>query len=366
MSSSISESQEQNPETSKLEPSTSSFTHKDRLSYVSETKLYTGIRADQWPIVYHPLYNISFCGIEKLHPFDSSKWGRVHAKLIEDGMLSKDQFVEASEASEHDLRVVHTSCYLAALKCPCRVARLVEVAVVAFLPSFVIDRYLLRPFRYHTGGSILAARLALERNWAINLGGGFHHASRSRGGGFCVYADISLALNFLFLNRLIARAMIVDLDAHQGNGYEHDFAGDNRVYIFDMFNYQIYPSDFVAKNAISRSVPLRSGTGDSEYLHQLSRNLSAALGEFSADIIVYNAGTDCLEGDPLGLLSLTLNGIMKRDEIVFHFAEQCHIPIVMLMSGGYMSTSYEVISKSILNLHQKRLISLPGAGLLPL
>uniref|UniRef100_A0A9J2P5T8 Histone deacetylase 11 n=1 Tax=Ascaris lumbricoides TaxID=6252 RepID=A0A9J2P5T8_ASCLU len=353
---------EEHGESSALKSSCSSISRKEKLAYVTETRLYSGIRADQWPIVYHSLYNISFFGIEKLHPFDSAKWGRVYNKLIESGMLTEEQFVQAVEASEHDLRVVHTSCYLASLHCPCRVARLVEVAIVAFLPSFVIDKYLLKPFRYHTaGGSILAARLALERNWAINLGGGFHHASRSRGGGFCVYADISLALNFLFLNRLISRAMIVDLDAHQGNGHEHDFAGDNRVYIFDMFNYQIYPSDFVAKNAISRSVPLRSGTGDTEYLRQLSRNLSAALGEFSADIIIYNAGTDCLEGDPLGLLSLTAAGIIKRDEVVFELAQQCHIPIVMLMSGGYMPNNYDVITRSILNLHQKKLISLPAS-----
>ncbi|MFH4981807.1 hypothetical protein AB6A40_008516 [Gnathostoma spinigerum] len=332
-----------------------------KLNLVARTELYTGIRADQWPIVYNPLYNISFFGVEKLHPFDSFKWGRIYARLIESGMLKENQFVAASEASKTDLRVVHSSAYLYSLTCPCVVARVVEVALVACLPSCIINRYVLRPFRYQTGGSILAARLALERNWAINLGGGFHHASSDRGGGFCVYADITLALRFLFLNKLIERAMIVDLDAHQGNGHEHDFAGDNRVYIFDMFNYQIYPGDYIAKGAISRAIPLRSGTSDTEYLHQLHRNLSAALGEFSADILLYNAGTDCLSNDPLGCLNISPEGIQKRDETVFHLARQYHVPIVMLMSGGYQPNNFEVIAQSIVNLHKKRLIyqSLP-------
>lgn len=93
----------------------------------------------------------------------------------------------------------------------------------------------------------MAAKLALERGLAINIGGGFHHASSRNGGGFCLYADITLAIRFLLIEQLITKAMIVDLDAHQGNGHEHDFLKDDRVYIFDMFNYAIYPGDFKAK-----------------------------------------------------------------------------------------------------------------------
>uniref|UniRef100_A0A0N4U4Q8 Histone deacetylase 11 n=1 Tax=Dracunculus medinensis TaxID=318479 RepID=A0A0N4U4Q8_DRAME len=326
---------------------------------VLSSKLHISIKSDQWPIVYHHFYNISFFGIEKLHPFDSQKWGRVYAKLIESGMIREDQFVLASEATYNDLRVAHAACYLNSLNCSFNVARCVEVFFVAFLPSCIVDRYLLRSFRYQTGGSIMAAKLALERNWAINVGGGFHHASRTRGGGFCVYADITLALKFLFLKHLIKRAMIVDLDAHQGNGHERDFSGDRRVYIFDMFNCQIYPNDKIAREAITRPVPLLIGTSDGEYIQQLLDNLNNALLEFTADIIIYNAGTDCLDGDALGLLSLSAKAVIKRDEIVFGLARQHHIPIVMLTSGGYMRNSYEVIARSILNLHEKRLITCP-------
>ncbi|KAM3717961.1 Histone deacetylase [Dirofilaria immitis] len=323
---------------------------------VQASKLYKKIEQDQLPIVYHPIYNISFCGMERCHPFDSRKWGRVYETLLQSGMFEERQTIMPLEASMDDLRVVHTSIYLSSLRCPCYVAKIIEVTPVAFIPPCIINKILLTPFRYHTGGTILAAKLALTSGWAINIGGGFHHASRSKGGGFCIYADITLALTFLFTNQLISKAMIIDLDAHQGNGHENDFSGDNRVYILDMFNNRIYPNDLRARRAIRRSVHLHIGTQDAEYLFLLSSNLEEVLSEFRPDIIVYNAGTDCLRGDPLGLLSISSKGIRKRDEIVFKMARDRHIPIVMLLSGGYMPNTHRVIAKSILNLHDKNLL----------
>uniref|UniRef100_A0A914WEL3 Histone deacetylase 11 n=1 Tax=Plectus sambesii TaxID=2011161 RepID=A0A914WEL3_9BILA len=252
--------------------------------------------------------------------------------------------------------------YLKSLKCSCIVAGIIEVPPVACLPNCLVDRYALKAFRYHTGGTILAAKLALERTWAINLGGGFHHCSKDRGGGFCVYADITLALEFLFLQDVIHRAMIVDLDAHQGNGHERDFTGDSRVYIFDMFNYQIYPGDFKAKTGISRSVRLRIGATDGEYLRELEKNLTAALGEFPPDLMLYNAGTDCLANDPLGRLDISPEGIMKRDELVFSLARMNQVPIVMVTSGGYQRSNARLIADSILNLHTKKLITAPPSS----
>ncbi|MCP9262809.1 Histone deacetylase 2 [Dirofilaria immitis] len=287
------------------------------------SKLYKKIEQDQLPIVYHPIYNISFCGMERCHPFDSRKWGRVYEALLQSGMFEERQTIMPLEASMDDLRVVHTSIYLSSLRCPCYVAKIIEVTPVAFIPPCIINKILLTPFRYHTGGTILAAKLALTSGWAINIGGGFHHASRSKGGG---------------------------------NGHENDFSGDNRVYILDMFNNRIYPNDLRARRAIRRSVHLHIGTQDAEYLFLLSSNLEEVLSEFRPDIIVYNAGTDCLRGDPLGLLSISSKGIRKRDEIVFKMARDRHIPIVMLLSGGYMPNTHRVIAKSILNLHDKNLL----------
>ncbi|XP_029358772.1 histone deacetylase 11 isoform X3 [Echeneis naucrates] len=282
------------------------------------TELYISIPRTCLPIVYHPDYNITFMGLEKLHPFDSGKWGKVICYLKEEQFIHDGNIVGALEATEEDLLVVHTKHYLNRLK---------------------------------------AGKLAIDRGWAINVGGGFHHCSSDRGGGFCAYADITLAIKFLFERvQGISKATIIDLDAHQGNGHERDFMDDRRVFIMDMYNPYIYPRDEYAKRAIKRKVELEWGTEDFEYLQKVHLHSEGALNEVQPDIIVYNAGTDILDGDPLGGLSISPQGIVKRDEIVFRAARRRGIPILMITSGGYQKKTARIIANSILNLFQQHLI----------
>ncbi|XP_022301246.2 histone deacetylase 11-like isoform X2 [Crassostrea virginica] len=322
-----------------------------------ETSLYQDVKPTQWPIIYSPEYNIGFLGLEKLHPFDAGKWGKVYGFLKEAKMIRDDTTVRAKEATEKDLLVVHTKCYLNTLKWSFHVAQITEVPPVAFLPNFIVQRKVLRPFRYQTGGTILAGKLAQERGWAINIGGGFHHCSANQGGGFCAYADITLSIKFMF-DRLqsISKVLIIDLDAHQGNGHERDFMDDDRVYIMDVYNRGIYPYDGFAKRAIKRKVELSHGTDDEVYLELVDRHTKEALEEFQPDAVVYNAGTDILEGDPLGNLSITAQGIIERDRLVFSHVRSRNIPILMVTSGGYQRSTARIIADSILNLKQLGLI----------
>ncbi|KAL5976647.1 hypothetical protein ACLOJK_020980 [Asimina triloba] len=214
-----------------------------RRNRILSSKLYFNVPPSKAPLIYSPSYNISFLGIEKLvdtlverdgsyacigsfythsmhiagaelledghgHPFDSSKWGRVCEFLMRDGILAKERIVEPLEAAEDDLLVVPP---------------------VAVLPNCLVQQKVLYPFRKQVGGTILAGKLAKERGWAINVGGGFHHCSAERGGGFCAYADISLCIHFAFVQLNISRVMIIDLDAHQGNGHEKDFSDDSKI-----------------------------------------------------------------------------------------------------------------------------------------
>ncbi|KAJ0068507.1 hypothetical protein NL108_008902, partial [Boleophthalmus pectinirostris] len=220
--------------------------------------------------------------------------------------ITDESIVEAREATEEDLLVAHTKRYLSRLKWSFVVATITEIPPLIFLPNFLVQRKVLKPLRTQTGGTIMAGKLAVERGWAINVGGGFHHCSGDRGGGFCAYADITLAIKFLF-ERVegISTATIIDLDAHQGNGHERDFLDDQRVFIMDMYNRHIYPRDGYAKRAIKRRVELDWGTEDSEYLQKVELHCEGALNEVQPDIIVYNAGTDILDGDPLGGLSIS-------------------------------------------------------------
>ncbi|KRT81105.1 hypothetical protein AMK59_6063, partial [Oryctes borbonicus] len=265
-------------------------------------------------------------------------------------------------ASKEDLLVVHTKKYLKSLKCSLNVAYIAELPPLCLVPNYFVQIGYLRPMRYQTGGSILAGKLALERGWAINIGGGFHHCCSEKGGGFCPYADITLLIQFVFNNfpQKVKNVLIVDLDAHQGNGYERDFIDNENVYIMDVYNRQIYPYDHKAKVAINRRVELLNYTADEEYLRKVDQNLVKALREFKPDLIVYNAGTDILDGDPLGQLSVSAQGIIQRDEIVFSKARQNRIPIIMLTSGGYMKKTAKIIANSIINLRDKELIKGPA------
>ncbi|XP_064288233.1 histone deacetylase 11 isoform X6 [Passer domesticus] len=303
--------------------------------------------------------------------------------VAEEKLIADDLIVQAREATDEDLLVVHTRRYLNKLKvlyllmCFSRklsrwsfvVATITEIPPVAFLPNFVVQRKVLKPLRTQTGGTIMAGKLAVDRGWAINVvcsfsplqlscpGGGFHHCSSDKGGGFCAYADITLAIKFLFERvQGVSRATIIDLDAHQGNGHERDFMDDPRVYIMDAYNRYIYPGDGFAKRAIKRKVELEWGTEDTEYLQKVQTHVEGALNEFKPDIVVYNAGTDILDGDPLGGLAISPQGIVKRDEVVFRAARSRGVPVLMVTSGGYQKRTARIIADSILNLHSLGLL----------
>ncbi|GLT57615.1 hypothetical protein SLA2020_305750 [Shorea laevis] len=329
-----------------------------RRDRILSSKLYFDVPLSKVPVIYSPSYDIAFLGIEKLHPFDSSKWGRVCRFLTTQGDLDKNSIVEPQEASKDDLLVVHSESYLNSLKCSATVARITEVPPVALFPNCLVQQKVLYPFRKQVGGTILAAKLAKEQGWAINVGGGFHHCSAETGGGFCAYADISLCIQFAFVRLNISRVMIIDLDAHQGNGPETDFSDDGRVYILDMYNPGIYPHDYSARRYIDQNVEVMSGTRSNEYLRKLDEALKVAGCKFDPELVVYNAGTDILDGDPLGRLKISPEGVTRRDEKVFRFARERNIPVIMLTSGGYMKSSARVIADSIANLSKKNLIDL--------
>ena len=144
--------------------------------------------------------------------------------------------------------------------------------------------------------------MALTKKWAINLSGGYHHASSFSGSGFCIYADITLTIKHLFKyhSDRVNKVMIIDLDAHQGNGHERDFNGDNNVFIIDFYNHYIYPGDTEAKRAISVDIAVNNRDDDEVYLQKVENVINECMEQFKPDFILYNAGTDCLQNDPLG------------------------------------------------------------------
>lgn len=306
------------------------------------------VQAPKIPVIFHPDYDISLLGLEKLHPFDSCKYGKVFERLTQ--AYHKSRFYVPSKISDADLLKVHSKDYLASLSNSSVIAQITEIAMLKYVPNFILQRYLINAMKLATGGTVLAAQRALQDGWAINLSGGYHHAKHDCGGGFCAFADIPLAAVKIWEQYPKYKVMIVDLDAHQGNGHESFFENEERVVIYDIYNGQIYPQDHKARKRIDYNYPVKSGIQDAEYLGLLAETLPAAIEESQPDFIIYNAGTDVFEKDPLGRMRISAGGIRQRDELVFSCAHKSHIPILMVLSGGYTQESSTIISNSILNI----------------
>jgi len=310
------------------------------------------------PVVYRAEYNVRFLGLEKLHPFDSCKYAKVLRRLQDAGCVSSETY-RPGRASRAYLEDVHSGSYLDSLRSSWTVARVTELAPLCILPGALTSRYLLRNMQFQVSGTLLACALALASpsRLAVNLGGGMHHAHGLDGGGWCVYADIMLAVRALRRSlggRL--RVMVVDTDAHQGNGVERDVArlGEADTWVLDVYNRNNYPRDVGAKRGIGTDVPLRPYTSDEEYLERLGRALAEATEEFGTpDLVVHNAGTDVLSTDPLGHLRVSADGILKRDAAVVDFFLGRGVPVAHLLSGGYAPESAQVIADSLINIHRR-------------
>src|SRR5262249_909317 len=153
-------------------------------------------------------------GFEKLHPFDINKYAKIYRQLVTDNLLRPANVYVPEEISRTDILRVHTAGYLENLRNSKKLAKYLEAPLAEWLPAGIADRRLLRAFRYSTGGTLLAARQALHHGMAINLGGGYPHAEPDRGGGFCVYADMPIAIRALQAEKLLRRVLVVDLDVH--------------------------------------------------------------------------------------------------------------------------------------------------------
>lgn len=204
-------------------------------------------------------------------------------------------------------------------------------------------------------GTMLAAREAVASGFAVNLGGGYHHAKPDNGEGFCIYADIALAVGRLRTNGRLGekdRAACIDLDAHQGNGVCHCFQDDRRIFLLDMYNRDIYPCyDRQARERIDCDLPLPAGCTGVEYLRTLRSHLPPFLDSISSTaplgLVIYNAGADVYEGDMLGGLNLSYDDVLQRDHFVVEECRRRNVPVLMLLSGGYSLTSYQLVADSV-------------------
>ncbi|MEG3619372.1 histone deacetylase [Magnetovibrio sp. PR-2] len=326
----------------------SGFAHAKNLD---DKHMPAAVQKPVLPIVYHPNYNIRFLGLENFHPFDTRKYEKIYDYLEGAGLFDRFDPVQASMPSEADLLRVHPPAHLAYLTTASAAAKYTEMSTLAYLPNDLIDNVLTSRQRLATGGTVIAAQLALKHGWSINLGGGYHHAGQTTAEGFCAYADVPIAIEHVRANSLGPKKfLIIDFDAHQGNGHESIYGDDPNVRILDAFNAQVYPYAQHLYGAIDWSVKLGMGTPTEVYLRTIKNALHSATTQYRPDLIFYYAGSDILSGDPLGGLDVSPEGMAARDLAVFLAAKELEIPIVMTLSGGYQKSNADHIGKSIIGI----------------
>ena len=298
--------------------------------------------------VYSSDYVVSLGGLEKLHPFDISKFEKIYQRLNSEGLIADDQVFRPQVVTTEQLELVHTKDYLEnKLADRKNLVRYMEAPQALLYAPVDIQKGVLQPFQLATGGTILAAERALDSGIGINLGGGFHHAKPDRGEGFCLYADIAIAIRWLQQQKKIKRAIVVDVDAHQGNGTIVCMADDPAVFTFSMHEGDIYP---VPKERGSRDVELDAGTGDAEFMQLLKQHLPQVLDQAKADICLIVGGCDTLDGDPLTNLKMSHDGIVQRDAWIVEQCVQRKLPVVFTTSGGYSQDAWKAQYRSISNL----------------
>lgn len=305
--------------------------------------------SDRLPIVYSDNYDITLFGLQRLHAFDSEKYGKIAHYLNTRAEISKEDFYAPQKISNEDLLLVHSQVYLDSLRDSTVIAQIAELGVLGKVPNFILQERLLDSIRFATGGTVLGLELAMEKGWAINLAGGYHHTKAESGGGFGFMADIPIAIKKQWKKDPAMKVLIIDFDAHQGNGNEAIFADDERVFILDIYNRDNYPHDEEAKKFIDFDRPVGSLSNE-EYLEVVLESVPLAFRNTQPDLVVYNAGSDVLLGDSLGGMNLTKVGVIARDELVFEYAIKSKIPILMVLSGGYSQASARVIGESIENI----------------
>jgi acetoin utilization deacetylase AcuC-like enzyme len=258
------------------------------------------------------------------HRFPMEKYGKLRDLVSQ---LEGVQLVNAPTATDTQILYAHDASYL------------IKVLQGALSPQeqqeigFPWSAQMVERSRRSAGATLAAAKHALKDGLAANLAGGTHHAYRNKGSGFCVFNDSAIAARALQkeINSLLKIA-IVDLDVHQGNGTASILKNDSSIFTLSIHGENNFP---FTKEVSDLDIGLPNATGDKDYLDALHQGLEVLDSTFRPDFIIYLAGADPHEGDRLGKLSVSKDGMRQRDECVFQYGIDRQIPIAFSMAGGY-------------------------------
>jgi len=269
------------------------------------------------------------------HVFPVEKYRLTYAALVEEGTLGPGEVLEPAPAPEEDLLRVHTREYLAHLRA------LAAYGWGLLTPDTPVSPEILDKAILAAGGTTLAARLALTNGAALHLSGGFHHAFADHGEGFCYVNDVVVAIRRLQHDGDIRTAAVIDCDLHQGNGTATLFGQCPSVFTFSIHEEDNYP---LLKPPSDLDTGLRWGCRDEEYLAGVQAGVKAAVEDRLPDLAIYLAGADPYEGDLLGGLAVTMQGLRERDELVLRTCAEHRVPVAVVLAGGYAQRTEDTVA----------------------
>ena len=284
-------------------------------------------------LVYDPGYERTMWGV----PLDPLRADRTLAFLSDERLIRREEISVPRPAALHNILLVHTPAYVESLQRPEVVTGILGSAVDEREVETVLDVQ-----RLMAGGTIQATRLALAGGAiAVNMGGGFHHASASRGMGFCVFNDIAIAIRRLRRRGYRGRVLVVDADLHDGNGTREVFAADDDVHTFSIHNESWGDVQAVA----STSLALGAGVDDDAYLGALVKHLPPVVADFRPDLVIYLAGCDVAADDRIGNWRISAEGLLARDRLVTELVRGRGAPMVVVLGGGYGEAAWRYTAR---------------------
>jgi acetoin utilization deacetylase AcuC-like enzyme len=282
-------------------------------------------------VAYHADYVVD---VGEGHRFPMRKYGLVYDQLMAEGTLCAEQIVSPAPVSVETLLLVHHRDYVERFLAGQMTSKEMRALGLPWSTALV------RRARLAVQGTLLASRLALRYGLAANLAGGSHHAFADHGEGFSVFHDMAVAVRVLQRDCGLQRVGIIDCDVHQGNGTAVIFQHDPRVYTCSFHGEKNYP---FRKATSQLDIALPDDTDDAAYLQALKTYVPRMLDEARPEVVWYQAGVDPYEGDKLGRLSLTLEGLRQRDHYVLETCRTANIPVVVTMGGGYAPQIEDIV-----------------------
>lgn len=282
-------------------------------------------------VTWHPFYNHP---VPENHKFPMEKYDLVKQQLLLQGIVHEKEVIHPQKLQIEHALLAHTPSY---------VENLLNIQIDAKLQrasGFVHDNKLIeRELIIMEGTRYITEMVTLNRHkYGFNIAGGTHHAYSNKPEGFCLLNDLAIAANWALQNTPIKNVLILDLDVHQGNGTAEIMANNKNVYTLSIHCENNYP---FRKEKSSLDISLQKYTNDDLYLKLLENALQEL--SFKPELVLYQAGVDILESDKLGHLSISQNGVKKRDSIVYNYAKKNDIPIVTTLGGGYSPNIFDIV-----------------------